>query len=435
MSATLDTGKYTRKQVHTGWAMFDWANSAFALVISAAIFPFYFTEQIDDSFLLGRMTISDDAIYSYSITAAYLILILTIPLLSGMADSGGKRRTFMKMFTYIGGLACISLFFFTGHEGLWLGVAGFALANIGFGGSLVFYNSFLPIIAQDREMDRLSARGFVLGYIGSVLLLIACLVLILKGPDWGIQDAGLPARISFLLVGIWWIAWAQYTFRRLPREAQVESQRGLMAKGLRELRHVVFKLKGMVATRRFLISFLFYNAGVQTVLYLAGTFAEKELDFEADELIVVILALQLCGAVGAWAFAKLSERMGNKSTLLILVSLWTGVCVLAFLTHEKWKFYLLAVLVGLTMGGIQALSRATYGKLIDEHPEDSASFFSFYNVMYYLSIMMGTFIFGLLSQWTGSMRYSILALGGLFITGALLLTRVRIAPAGKQEDL
>ena len=415
--------------------MFDWANSAFALVISAAVFPFYFSEQIDDSFSLGKMTISDDAIYSYSITVAYLILIITIPLLSGMADSGGMRRRFMKLFTYIGGLACISLFFFTGHDGLWLGVAGFALANIGFGGSLVFYNSFLPLIAKDKEMDQLSARGFVLGYIGSVLLLIVCLVLILKGPDWGIEDPGLPARISFLLVGVWWIAWAQYSFRRLPEEQQADSQKGLMAKGLQELRHVITKLKSMVATRRFLVSFLFYNAGVQTVLYLAGTFAEKELAFEADELILLILALQLFGALGAWAFAKLSERLGNKVTLLILVSLWTAVCVLAYMTHDKWKFYLLAVLVGLTMGGIQALSRATYGKLIDKHPEDSASFFSFYNVMYYLSIMMGTFIFGLLSQWTGSMRYSILALGGLFVIGALLLSRVHIVPSGNQETL
>ena len=417
---------YSRKKIQTGWAMFDWANSAFALVISAAVFPFYFSTQIDDTFFLGKIKFYDDAIYSYSITLAYLVLILVVPLLSGMADSGGKRKFFMKLFTYLGGAACMLMFFFEGHTGLWLGLTCFALANIGFGGGLVFYNSYLPIIAREDEMDRLSAKGFIFGYLGSVILLVVCLVLIQYGADLGIKDPTLPARISFLLVGIWWITWAQITFRRMPKEAKVENTSGMVQKGLQELLGVFRQLKGMVQTRRFLLSFLFYNAGVQTVLYMAGTFAEKELSFTAGELILLILLLQLFGAVGAYFFACVSEKIGNKTTLIILVLLWMSCCVIAYMTHVKIKFYILAFLVGLTMGGIQALSRATYGKLVADHKEDMASFFSFYNVMYYVSTMMGTFLFGVFSQWTGSMRYSILALGGFFIIGAILLSRVTL---------
>ncbi len=411
--------------------MFDWANSAFALVISAAVFPAYFSSQADDQFSFAGIDFTDDSIYSYSITFAYFVLIIAVPLLSGMADSGGRRKSFMKLFTYIGGIACMLMFFFEGHSLLWLGLACFALANIGFGGGLVFYNSFLPIIADQHEMDALSAKGFVLGYVGSVILLVVCLVLILTGEMWSANNLSIPARISFFLVGVWWIAWAQLTFRRLPKEDRVEDTSGLVRKGLQELKGVLHQLKSMVQTKRFLFSFLFYNAGVQTVLYLAGTFAEKELDFASDELIYLILVLQLCGALGAYLFAKISERIGNKLTLMALIILWTSVCGFAFLTEEKSKFYILAFLVGLTMGGIQALSRATYSKLIEDKKDESASFFSFYNIMYYVSTMMGTFIFGMLSQQTGSMRYSILALGGLFIIGALILMTVNLQKTDK----
>ncbi len=474
-------------KIINAWALFDWANSSYALVIAVAIFPTYFNQIIDDDFIFLGMKMSDTALFSYSISFSYLIIVLLLPMLSGIADYGGKRLSFMKFFTTMGSLACISMFFFTGMSTLNIGLIGFIVAVIGFAGGQVFYNSYLPIIATDDQVDRVSAKGFSMGYIGSVILLVINLVLILKPATFGLADAGVATRISFVMVGLWWIGFAQIPFRRLPKDEKNVKVNGLLTKGFQELTKVWHSLKQQKNTRTFLMSFFFYSAGVQTVIYMASTFASDELKFDSTELIVVILILQLIGIAGANLFANLTQIetnyksfrntlliwaglgllsfilpkftalpptatylilavfllhvisiiigiavlklfgwKGNKVALIIMLCIWISICFAAYFIAEKNQFYIIAATVGLVMGGIQALSRSTYSKLIPDNKDTTASYFSFFDVTEKLAIVIGTFSFGFINQLTGGMRNSILTLSAYFLVGIILLLFVDI---------
>ena len=413
-------------KVINGWAFFDWANSAYALVITVAIFPGYFAAITDEEIFLGGVRFFNSSLYAYAITFSYLVTLILSPILSGIADYGGRKKFFLRSFTTLGALACISLFFFKDMNQLWLGLTGSILASIGFAGGLVFYNSYLPEIVTEDQYDRVSARGFIFGFVGSVLLLLVNLAMIQK-PDWfGIEDSSFAVRLSFLMVGMWWLGWSLIPFKRLPADQPVKGQASLVKKGFAELEKVWIELKELTNTKRFLSAFFFYNAGTQTVLYLAATFAQKELQFAADELIKLILILQILAIGGAFLFAKLSEWKGNKLSLLTMLVIWIIICVLAYLVQDKNPFYGIAAGVGLVMGGIQSLSRSTYSKLIPENTEDTTSFFSFYDVVEKGAIIMGTFSFGLIEQLTGGMRNSILALTVFFMIGIILLVTVKI---------
>ena len=414
------------KRIENAWAMFDWANSSYALVITTAIFPTYFNGIIDDEFRFLGLKLTDTSLFSYSISVAYILIALSLPILSGIADYGGKRMAFMKFFTTIGAISCMSMFFFVDMDDLALGLATFMLAIIGFAGGQIFYNSFLPIIVSEDQYDRVSAKGFTYGYIGSVILLIINLMMIQK-PDWfGLSDGGLAARISFVMVGLWWIGFAQIPFARLPKDSKVPFTSDLLGKGFNEIKKVASQVKNLVNTRRFLTSYFFYIAGAMTVIMLASTFAVDVLGFETAELIQVILILQLIGAVGAFLFSKISGKYGNKISLIIILLIWTAVCVVAYFVTTKSQFYGVAITVGLVMGGVQSMSRSTYSKLIPEETEDTASFFSFYDVLEKLAIVMGTFSFGFIDQMMGGMRNSILALIFYFIIGLIILLTVKI---------
>ncbi len=418
------------KRTINAWAMFDWANSSYALVIAVAIFPLWFNQIAPDGpFLFLGIEVTATSLFSYALAAAYLIIAVILPLLSGIADYGGKKLSFMKFFTLMGGLACIGLWFFNSESTIWIGVYGFILAVIGFAGGQVFYNSFLPLIATEDQYDRVSAKGFAYGYIGSVLLLILNLVMI-QQPEWfGLSDGAAGTRISFILVGIWWIGFAQITFKRLPRDNQSKVTRKLLAKGYEELQKVWRAVQSQGQIKRFLLSFFFYSAGVQTVLYLASTFATDELKFESSDLIILILLLQLVAIGGAYLFAFVSKRRGNKIAIIIMLLIWIGICIMAYLVQEKLQFYIIAALVGLVMGGIQSLSRSTYSKLIPQDTVDTASYFSFFDVLEKVAIVLGTFSFGFIDQMLGGMRNSILALIIYFVIGLLILLTVRIDSA------
>ncbi|MFK7934336.1 MAG: MFS transporter [Saprospiraceae bacterium] len=413
-------------KVINGWAFFDWANSAYALVITVAIFPGYFSAVTDDVIQIGGVELYSSSLYAYAISFSYLIAIILSPVLSGIADYGGRKKFFLRIFTTLGALACMSLFFFEGMSQLWLGIGGSVLASVGFAGGLVFYNSYLPEIATEDQYDRVSARGFIFGFVGSVLLLLVNLMMIQK-PEWfGISDSNFAVRLSFLMVGVWWLSWSLIPFNRLPADQPIKGQGTLVKKGFEELKKVYGKLKNLTNTKRFLLAFFFYNAGTQTVLYLAATFAEKELQFETQELIITILILQILAIAGAFLFARLSEWKGNKLSLLVMLVIWIAICLLAYLVQGKTQFYGIAAAVGLVMGGIQSLSRSTYSKLLPENTEDTTSFFSFYDVLEKGAIIMGTFSFGLIEQLTGGMRNSILALTVYFIIGIVILLTVQI---------
>ena len=421
------------KRTINGWAIFDWANSSYALVISSAIFPAYYTSVTDDMLQLGSWNISNSALYAYALSLSYILIAFFSPILSGIADASGRKKFFLKVFTTIGAVSCLSLYFFQGMEQLDTGILGFMGATIGFTGALVFYNAYLPEIASEDRYDRVSAKGFAFGYVGSVLLLIINLAVIMNYEELGISSKSAATRLAFVSVGVWWLGFAQITFKRLPKDRASRFQPQTLKRGFRELRSVWKQLTHLPNLKRFLLAFFFYSAGVQTVLYLAATFAEKELNFETTNLILLILVLQLVAIGGAYLFAFLSGKLGNKSALFIMLFIWILVCITAYYTYGQGQFYVIAAFVGLVMGGIQSLSRSTYSKLVPLETPDRTSYFSFYDILEKVAIVVGTFSWGAIEQLTGGMRPSILALIGFFIIGMALLSRVTIKHAKPVE--
>ncbi len=424
------TFKRNDPKVINGWALFDWANSAYALTIAVAIFPAYFAERTPKVVSPLGIEMYNTTLFAAAVSASYLIIACISPILSGIADFSGRKKFFLKFFTTLGSLACISLFFFEGNGDLAQGTIGFMLATIGFAGSLVFYNAYLPDIVTEDRYNTVSAKGFALGYAGSVLLLLFNLYVLLKPEHFGLPAEGtLAVRLAFLTVGLWWIGFAQVSFRRLPKDTNTPFSRQMLTKGFGELRKVWRSVKQARNIRFFLFSFFFYSAGVQTVLSLASLFAHEEMEMEGVELIVVILILQVVGLVGAYLFALLSDRIGNKWGLMIMLMLWTIVCVCGFFVVEKWHFFTLAAAVGLVMGGVQSQSRATYSKLLPEKTPDTTSYFSFYDVLEKAATALGAFSFAFTGQVSGGMRYSVLALAFFFLIGLLLLSLVKVKRA------
>lgn len=433
MTKTKNNFPLDDPKIINGWAMFDWANSAFSLTIAVAIFPAFFEAVTAKEVSPLGISMYNTTLFSLTVAVAYLLIATISPILSGIADSSGRRMAFMRFFTTLGSLACMSLFFFDGENVgagpmLAMGVLGFLLATAGFGGSIVFYNSYLPDIASEENYNRVSAKGFVLGYVGSVILLIINL-LVISFPYWfGLPESGtLPVRIAFLTVGLWWLGFAQYAFARLPKDSDTPFDLKILSKGYTEFNKVWQQAKQLPNLKRFLISFFFYSAGVQTVLALASLFASVEMKMESSELIIVILLLQLLALVGAWVFAKVSDRIGNKSGLVIMLLLWTVVCVGGYFVEGKQQFYIMAAAVGLVMGGVQSQSRATYSKLLPVGVKDTTSFFSFYDVLEKAATALGSFSFALTGQVSGGLRVAVLVLALFFLIGLLVLLKVRIA--------
>lgn len=420
-----------RKKVQGAWAMYDWANSVYNLVITSTIFPVYYnsvTKGLDGSDIVDFFgwKVINTVLYSYSISFSFLVIAILSPLLSGIADASGKKMFFMKVFAYMGSISCVGLFFFQG-DNLEFGIFCSVFASIGYAGSIVFYNAYLPEIAEEHEYDYLSARGFALGYVGSVILLVFNLLLIQFPEMFGVPAGSFAARFSFLVTGLWWAGFSQITFRILPNnpfKRKIESK--LLLKGYQEIRKVFSQVKKISVMKRFLLSFFFYSMGVQTVMYLAASFGDKELGLPGDKLIITVLIIQLVAIVGSYLFAYISKVSGNKISLMILVFIWIGICGAAYFVYTVYEFYALAFVVGMVMGGIQSLSRSTFSKLIPSETTDHASFFSFYDVTEKLAIVFGTFSYGAIEQLTGSMRNSAVSLGIFFIVGLGFLLLVTI---------
>lgn len=411
--------------------MYDWANSVYSLTITTAVFPIYYeavtqTSGGGDTVSFFGWQLSNTVLYSYALSASFLITALIIPLLSGIADYSGKKKSFLRIFAYFGAMACAGMFFFTG-ENVEFGILMAVLASIGYSGSLVFYDAFLPEIATEDQFDKLSAKGYSLGYIGSVILLILNLVVIQMPELFGIPDGTLPSRIAFLTVALWWIGFSSYALKRLPTNPYNKPAKGSWFKnGYRELKQVYAQIRQLPEMQKFVLGFFFYNGGVQAVMYLASLFGAKELQMETVELIMTVLIIQLVAIGGAYGFAQLSKLKGNIYSIITMILIWIVVCILAFFVTASFQFFGLAFLVGLIMGGIQALSRATFSKLIPKETTDHASFFSFYDVTFNISIVFGTLSYGLVEHLTGIMRYSALALSLFFIIGLVILRNTKV---------
>lgn len=408
------------KKVVNGWAMYDWANSVYNLVITTTFFPAYYAAVTglknfpDGISFLGRRFVNTE-LKDYVLAFGFLIIALLSPVLSSIADYKGNKKNFMRFFCYLGAASCSIMFFFD-IDHVTLGLLCFMFAGIGFYGSQVFYNSYLPEIAAESDRDRISARGYSFGYIGSVLMQLVGFALVML-----MSDKGLALRITFLLVGIWWVGFAQITFARLPISPKNErkAKKHVLVNGFHELQAVWQQVKKMPVLKRYLTAFFFYSMGVQTVMLVAIDFGIKELKLPDDRLIITAVIIQLVAIAGAIAMSRLSAIYGNIRVLIFTVLLWIGVCITGYYISTEVHFYILASLVGMVMGGIQSLSRSTYSKLMPE-TRDTASFFSFYDVTEKLAIVIGLFTFGFI-EGISSIRQSILSLVVFFILGLLFL--------------
>jgi len=417
------------KKVINGWAMYDWANSVYNLVITTTFFPIYYTEMTKAAPFNGTVTFMgrhfvNTALYNYALAAAYMLVAFTLPILTSIADYKGNKKKFMQFFCYMGAIACSCLYFFN-SDNFSFGVICMMLAAIGFYGSLVFYNSYLPEIAAIKDRDRISARGFSFGYVGSVLMQLFGFALVLfydKIPF--LKSEGDAVRLTFLLVGIWWMGFAQIPFARLPKGRGVMEENGngknIFTGGFMELKKVFLQVRKMPVMKRFLTAFFFYNMGVQTVMLAATNFGSKVLNLPSTKLIITVVLIQLVAIAGAYFISRLSEKFGNLQVLIVVVFFWIIVCIIGYMMQTEYHFYGLAIAVGLVMGGIQSLSRSTYSKLMPE-TKDTASFFSFYDITEKIAIVIGLSAFGYIEELTGSMRNSVLALMVFFALGLFFL--------------
>jgi UMF1 family MFS transporter len=428
----LDIMQLNNKKIINAWAMYDWANSVYSLVITSAIFPIYYqavavNSDGGDIITFFGWEVVNSVLYAWSLSLSFIIVALILPVLSGIADYSGRKKYFMKAFVAIGAFSCMGLYFFTPGR-VELAIICSVLASIGYSGSLVFYDAFLPEIATEDKVDKVSAKGYALGYIGSVILMIINIIMIREHIFFGFADEGAALRFAFLTVGIWWLGFSFIPFKLLPGNIynRKPKEGRYLTEGYREIRKVWHSLKSLRIMKMFLWAFFFYNMGVQTVMYLSATFGAKELKLEGDQLILIILIIQVVAISGAYFFAHISRLRGNKKSLMLMIFIWILICIAAYFMTNATHFFLIAVVVGLVMGGIQSLSRATFAKLIPKDTTDHVSFFSFYDITYNISIVIGTFSYGFIESLTGNMRNSTLALVLFFVIGLGFLMMSKI---------
>jgi len=418
------------KKLLNAWAFYDWANSVYTLTIASSIFPIFYSAL----FLSHIKTVNafgfefkSTALITFVTAFTFLVVSFISPLLSGIADYVGNKKNFMKFFCYVGGLGCIGLYWFS-LDHIYISLLFYFMGLIGYWGSLVFYNSYLPDIAFPEQQDRISARGFSMGYIGSVILLIINLAMVMS------QETGEAKmemmRLSFIMVGVWWILFSQYTFYVLPKGVSNGEKvtKNVILNGFKELRQVWHQLKKNLRLKRYLAAFFVFSMAVQTIMLVAVYFGEEEILWADDSektmgLIVSILLIQIVAILGAILTSRASEKFGNIKTLIAVNFIWMSLCFAAYFVVTPIHFYLTAGFVGLVMGGIQALARSTYSKFLPE-TDDTTSFFSFYDVAEKIGIVIGMVIFATIDQVTGSMRNAILFLFVFFLVGIVLLFRV-----------
>lgn len=421
-------------KIINAWCSYDIANSAYILSVNTVLYPIYYSSVTESAFgseiinFLG-MSIKNTVLYEYAVAAGYLIVIVLTLTLSGIADMGGYRKRFMQFFTLLGSLACLGLYGFTGSN-IGLGIVLPAIAIVGFAGSLVYYNSFLPIIATPDLHDKISARGFSFGYAGSMLLLIFNIISLEYYEWFGFSDKGQATRFAFIEVGIWWLLISQYAFYYLrEKRIKVDLKRQIFLKGFKEVVNVFGFIRKHNSMYRFLLSFFFFSMGVQTIIIVASLFGKGELGIGDTKLIMTILIIQFVAIIGAILFGRVSSRFGNKVSLIWMLSIWIFICVSAYFVQNEYQFYILGALVGLVMGGIQSQARSTWSKLIPEGTTDTASYFSFYDSTEKLAIVIGMLGFGFIEQMTGSMRNSALMLSIFFIVSLIIISFTKLNSA------
>jgi UMF1 family MFS transporter len=423
------------KKLIRAWASYDWANSVYFLVITSTIFPIYYGSLFGDYLYIDvfGQSLKNTALISYTTAAAFAVVAILSPILSGIADYIGNKKSFMQFYTYVGALSCVGLYWFE-LDNIYFGLLCYFFASVGAWLSWVFYNSYLPDIAHPKQMDKASALGYSLGYVGSVLLLLINLSMVLNPSIYGIEGSATEASIkamkySFVCVGVWWILFSQIAFRFLPKDNKSNAlTKSIIFNGYRELRSVWRSFSDHPILKSYIGAFFVFSMAVQTVMLIAAYFGEQEVSWgsmseKQTGLIVSIMIIQLIAIIGAILTARFSEKFGNLPVLIALNFIWVSLCLYAFFVKTPIQFYIAAGFVGLSMGGIQSLARSTYSKYMPK-TNDTASFFSFYSTSQMTGIVLGMLLFGTIDQVTGSMRSSILFFLSFFLIGAFLLIRI-----------
>lgn len=418
------------KKLLNAWAFYDWANSVYTLTIASSIFPIFYSAL----FLSDIKTVQafgfefkSTALITFVTAFTFLVVVFTSPLLSGIADYVGNKKAFMRFFCYVGGIGCIGLYWFS-LDHIYISLLFYFMGLIGYWGSLVFYNSYLPDIAFTEQQDRISAKGFSMGYIGSVILLLVNLAMVMSQDD---GEAKLQMmRYSFVMVGVWWIVFSQYSFYYLPKGVSSGHKvtKDVVFNGFRELKLVWKQMQSNLRLKLYLRAFFVYSMAVQTIMLVAVYFGEEEIAWGSDSnktlgLIGSILIIQVIAILGAVLTSRASAKFGNIKTLIVINFIWMLLCFYGYFVETPMQFYAIAFFVGLVMGGIQALSRSTYSKFLPK-TEDTTSYFSFYDVAEKIGIVIGMVIFATIDQITGSMRNAFLFLFVFFLLGIILLFRV-----------
>ncbi len=416
------------------WMFYDWANSVYSLVISTAIFPIYYasvtTTDSSDQVSFFGWEVTNTVLYSYALSFSFLIVVLLSPVLSSIADLSSRKKAFLKQFCYMGAGATALLFFFDGVDTLWIGILGTIVASVGFWGSQVFYNAFLPEIVPKKDQDRVSGKGFALGYLGSSILMILTLAFIQFHDVFGIANSGMATRISFVIVAIWWAGFAQITFNGLPESGErVKIKSHHIWDGYKQLKVTWDKFQHMTGIKTFLVGFFLLSTGVQTIILLATPFGTKVLGMGEVQMISTILIIQFLAIAGAQIFSRLSGKIGNIRAIIVSLIIWTTITIIGWSLQAddplvEYKFYFMGGLVGLVMGGVQSLARSTYSKMLPVEGEH-ATFFSFYDVTEKVAIVIGTFFFGFIEELSGDMHNSVLFLAVFFLASTLVMTRVK----------
>lgn len=484
----------------SGWVMYDWAQSAFSTTVATVFLGPYLTNLAEQAaeatgglLYLGDVPVRPDSLFAFAVSASVLLQVSVLPVLGALADYSNLRKRLLIIFSTLGALTTTAMFFIT-PGGHWLGALLFILANVAFGASVVFYNAFLPDVASEDNRDHVSARGFAMGYLGGGLLLAVNLVMFLFGGSLGLDDA-MVARISLASAGLWWLGFSVITFRRLRSRGRarelppgdtyftigftqlatlLEVPRSVVTAllvlplaipvllflrvpvtlallpGLGPIGVLVIfmirKSRTLPETIKYLLAYLLYNDGIQTVIVVAAIFAAEELGMSSTNLILVILMIQFVAFGGAFAFSALARRLGTRNAIIFSLVIWSAAVLYAYagmrdttvvaslgITRAELEFWILGFIIALVLGGSQALSRSLFSQMIPDEVE--AEFFSFYEVSERGTSWLGTFIFGVANQMFGSLRIGVLSLIFFFLAGLILLPFVNVQRAKDQAAL
>lgn len=409
-----------------GWCLYDWANSAFATVVLAAVLPVYFVSLVPKAGatlpFFGAHTFSASSLWGYSVSISMLIIALAAPTLGALADRNGWHKSLLGVFCLVGCVATALLGLTQTGDYLFAATL-FVIGNIGFAGGNILYNAYLPLLAAPKDIDRLSAKGFAYGYIGGGLLLALVFILILKHQNFGFVDPASATRCGFLLTAVWWLLFSIPTFSYLPKTDKSPSPANRFS-----IRSYLQQFKQLLRYRDlslFLIAFLCYNDGIQTIIAVSAIFAREELQLGQSTIIGCFLMIQFLAMPGAMLFGRLAEKIGAARAILISLLTFTLVCVFAYRMTTALEFWLLGGVIAIILGGSQALSRSLFASMVPK--QKSAEFFGFFTISSRFASIFGPLLFAVVADLTGSSRNSILALGIFFIIGGALLLFVNVA--------